>query len=246
MSKKNEKELFEVENKEENQMEENQEMEMELELDGESVEEEMEELVSEKVKQEEKKNKEQKHKRGPKPKSESEKKDKEKAPKKEKALDLSNQNIIQREIKKGRLMAPCGRIEKMEDGDYKLLLAEGIIFAEDAVGNYKELEVTKKMNDGKFIVTQTASDNLGAEKFKSKHENGEEVEHVFVRIELHKPGRKKDVVELFTVAEAKTHVRKLEAAVKKKEEEDKKKAEKAAKEKAEKEAEENKEKETSK
>jgi hypothetical protein len=241
---KNEKELFEVENqKEENQVEENKEMEMELELDGETVESEMEELVAEKVKQEEKNNKAQKHKRGPKPNSEKKDKDnKEKAPKKEKALDLKNKNIIQREIKKGRLSAPCGRIEKIETSDgsnqYKLLLAEGVIFAEDAKENYKELETVNKMNDGKFIVTQSASDRLGTEKFNAKHENGEEVEHDWVRVELHKPGRKKDVIELFTVADAKTYVRKLEAAEKKKAEELKKKEEKAAKEKAEKEKEE--------
>jgi hypothetical protein len=92
------------------------------------------------------------------------------------------------------------------------------------------------MNDGKFVLTNHAAESLNTDKFKAKHENGEEVEHDYVRVELHKPGRDKDVVELFTVKEAKNYLKVADAKMKKKEEDAKKKEEKAAKEKAEKEA----------
>lgn len=259
-NKELEKDLFAVENKNEEavQMEEikNQEevvetggvtevveesMEMEMELDGEEIQSEMEEIVSEKVKQEEKQNQEQKSKRGPKPLTDEEKaakQEEKKEDKKEKALNLKDINIIQREIKKGRLSAPQGRIEKLEDGSgYILKLADGVIFPQDAKGNMKEIEKIAKMNDGKYIITNHAAAALNTEKFKAKHENGEEVEHDYVRVELHKPGRDKDVVELFTVKEAKSFLRQNEAVAKKKEEEAKKKAEKKAKEEAEKAAE---------
>lgn len=221
--------------------EENQEMEMEMELDGEEIQGEMEELVAEKVKKEEKENKEQKSKRGPKPKkdeipAEGEVKEKPVAEKKEKALNLNDQNIIQREIKKGRLAAPQGRIEKTEAGDYIMKLADGVIFPQDAKATMKEFARIAKMNDGKYAVTNHAAQTLNTDKFKAKHENGEEVEHDYVRVELHKPGRDKDVVELFTVKEAKNYMKVTEAKIAKKEEEAKKKAEKEAKEKAEKEA----------
>lgn len=210
-----------------------EEMEMEMELDGEDVMEEMEELVAEKVKQEEKENKAQKSKRGPKPGNKN-KEEKEKKEPKKKELNLKDLNIIQREIKKGRLPAPQGRVEKTDDG-YVMKLADGIIFPSDA--KYKEVGTTQKMNDGKYILTELAAKELKAEKFKAKHENGEEVEHEFVRVELHKPGREKDVVHLFTVNQAKNHLKELEAKRKRSEEAAKKKAEKEAAEKAEKEKE---------
>lgn len=216
-------------------VEEIPEMEMELEIDGEEVNNEMEELVAEKVQKEERDNQEQKHKRGPKPQTEeekAEKKENQKEEKKEKALNLNDVNIQQREIKKGRLSAPQGRIEKNENG-YSLKLAQGIIFPQDAKATMTEFQTTQRMNDGKYIVTSMAAKNLGLDKFKAKHENGEEVEHQYVRVELHKPGREKDVVELFTVAQAKEFMKVQDAKDKKKEEEAKKKAEKEAKEKEE-------------
>lgn len=222
-----------------------EEMEMEMELDGEDIQSEMEELVSEKVKKEEKENKEQKSKRGPKPGNKKEEtiNDESKKPleKKEKALNLNDSNIIQREIKKGRLAAPQGRIEKTEAGDYIIKLADGVIFPQDAKETMKEFTKIAKMNDGKYVLTKHAADTLKADKFKAKHENGEEVEHDYVRVELHKPGRDKDVVELYTVREAKDFLKIQDAKDAKKIEEAKKKEEKAAKEKAEKEAVESKE-----
>jgi colicin import membrane protein len=233
-----------VENPESVQVEDSMEMEMELVMDEETTAE-MEELVEENVKKADQKHQEQKRKRGPKPGSENKKKDekeKEDKPKKEKALNLQDMNIVQREIKKGRLSAPQGRIEKMEDGSgYLMKFAEGVIFPQDAKENMKEVEKVAKMNDGKFLLTNHASTVLNTEKFKAKHENGEEVEHDYVRVELHKPGREKDVIELFTVREAKSYLRKNEEISKKKEAEAKKKAEKAAKEKEEKEKEDKKE-----
>jgi hypothetical protein len=223
--------------------EENQEMEMEIEgsememeLDGEEIQGEMEELVAEKVKKEERDNQEQKHKRGPKPGGRKEEKEINESPveKKEKALNLKDINIIQREIKKGRLAAPQGRIEKTEAGDYVMKLAEGIIFPQDVKDNFKEIGKIAKMNDGKFVLTNYAANTLKVDKFIAKHENGEEIEHQYVRVELHKPGREKDVVELYTVTDAKNYLKIQDAKLIKKEEEAKKKAEK---EKAEKEKE---------
>jgi hypothetical protein len=211
--------------------------EMEMELDGEEIQNEMEPLIQENIKKEEKENQEQKSKRGPKPGGSKETKNDEgdkPSEKKEKALNLKDQNIIQREIKKGRLSAPQGRIEKTENGDYVMKLAPGVIFPKDA--KYEVVDTITKMNDGKFVLTNYAAKTLGVDKFKAVHENGEETEHNFVRVELHKPGRDKDVVELFTVTEAKNQLNIQEAKYKKKEEEAKKKAEKEAKEKAEKEA----------
>ena len=213
---------------------------MELELDGEEVQNDMEELVAEKVKKEEKEHKEQKSKRGPKPGNKKEEKEDEEKPaeKKEKALNLADLNIIQREIKKGRLSAPQGRIEKTEAGDYILKLADGIIFPQDAQGNFKEVNNIAKMNDGKYILTKHAADSLNTKKFKAKHESGEEVEHDYVRVELHKPGREKDVIELFTVRAAEDFLKVQDAKSKKKEDVANKKAEKekAEKEKTDKEA----------
>lgn len=234
---KNESEATEMENQE---MEmELDSSEMEMELDGEEIQNEMEPLVQENIKKEEKENQEQKSKRGPKPGGKKETKtdegDEKPAEKKEKALNLKDQNIIQREIKKGRLAAPQGRIEKTEDGNtYVMKLAPGIIFPKDAANNYEIVDSISKMNDGKYVLTNHAAKSLGADKFMAKHENGEDVEHQYVRVELHKPGRDKDVVELFTVSEAKNFLNIQEAKDKKKEEEAKKKAEKAAKEAAEK------------
>lgn len=245
---KEEVKMEEIKNEEvvENQEVVNQEMEMELEMDGEEIQGEMEELVAEKVKKEEKENKEQKSKRGPKPGNKEEKaaKEEDKKPeeKKEKALNLNDQNVIQREIKKGRLSAPQGRIEKTEAGDYIMKLADGVIFPQDAKETMKEFDKIGKMNDGKFVLTNHAAEVLKTDKFTAKHENGEEVEHDYVRVELHKPGRDKDVVELFTVRAAKDFLNVQTAKTKKKEEETKKKEEKAAKEKAENEAKEKEEK----
>jgi hypothetical protein len=222
-----------------------QEMGMELELDGEEVQGQMEELVKEKVNQEEKENQEQKSKRGPKPGNKKDDvpaaDDKPVDKPKEKALNLKDKNIVEREIKKGRLSAPQGRIEKTEAGDYIMLLADGIIFPQDAKGNYKEISHIAKMNDGKYVLTNHAATSLNTDKFTAKHENGEEVTHDYVRVELHKPGRDKDVVELYTVTEARNFLKIQDAKIIKKEEEAKKKAEKEAKEKAEKEAAEKKE-----
>lgn len=256
-----EKELFEVPSAQEsaapiiedNAAIENQEseMEMELEMDGQDIQNEMEQLVADKVKKEEIENQEQKSKRGPKPGSSNKKEnetpegEKPADKPKEKALNLKDMNIIQREIKKGRLAAPQGRIEKTDAGDYVMLLADGIIFPQDAKGNYKEIAHIAKMNDGKYILTNHAAD--GVDKFIARHENGESVEHEYVRVELHKPGRDKDVVELYTIKEAKNFLKIKDATTAKKEEEAKKKAEKeaekVAKEKAEKGIEENQKKE---
>jgi hypothetical protein len=224
----------------------NEEMGMELELDGEEVQGQMEELVKEKVNQEEKENQEQKSKRGPKPGNKKDDvtpvaDDKPADKPKEKALNLKDKNIVEREIKKGRLSAPQGRIEKTEAGDYIMLLADGIIFPQDAKGNYKEISHIAKMNDGKYVLTNHAATTLNTDKFTAKHENGEETIHDYVRVELHKPGRDKDVVELYTVTEARNFLKIQDAKTTKKEEEAKKKAEKEAKEKAEKEAAEKKE-----
>lgn len=227
--------VVEVENQEVAAPEENQEpeMELEMELDGEEIQNDMEQLVAEKVKKEEKDNIEQKSKRGPKPGAKKEDTAETPVEKKEKALNLNDLNIIQREIKKGRLAAPQGRIEKTDAGDYVMKLADGIIFPQDAKGNLKEIGKITKMNDGKYVLTNHAATSLNVDKFLSKHENGEEVEHQYVRVELHKPGREKDVVELYTVAEARDYLKIQDATALKKEEKAKKKAEK---EKAEKEA----------
>jgi hypothetical protein len=179
---------------------------LELEMDGEELEEEMEDIVKEKVKAEEKSNQEQKHKRGPKPGAKKEKEeaaektDGEKPAKKPaKELDLSNSNIVEREIKKGRLSAPQGRIEKTDEG-YKILVSDGIIFPKDQ--NWKHEETVSIMHEGKYITT-IKFDGLSEDgKFKAQHENGTEVSHQWVRVELHKPGRDKDVVELFSLNSA--------------------------------------------
>lgn len=184
---------------------EQQEVEtLELEMDGEELEEEMEDIVKEKVKAEEKENKEQKHKRGPKPGAKKDKDDKEdgdkpKKEKKTKELDLSNPNIVEREIKKGRLSAPQGRIEKTDKG-YKILVSDGIIFPKDQ--NWKHEDDVSIMHEGKYITTMKFNDLSEDGKFKAQHENGTEVLHQWVRVELHKPGRDKDVVELFSLTSA--------------------------------------------
>jgi hypothetical protein len=177
---------------------------LELEMDGEELEEEMEDIVKEKVKAEEKQNEEQKHKRGPKPGGKKDKEEKasdgeEKPAKKPKELDLTNPNIVEREIKKGRLSAPQGRIEKTDSG-YKILTSDGIIYPKDQ--NWKHEDTVSIMHEGKFITT-LKFENLSEDgKFKAKHENGQEVLHQWVRVELHKPGRDKDVVELFSLNSA--------------------------------------------
>lgn len=210
-------------------------MEMTMTLDGEDLMEEMEEIAAENVKIEEAANKANKHKRGPKPGSTNKSKEgKEPKAPKVKELNLSDTNVVQREIKKGRITAPQGRIEKDENSSqYILKLADGVIFAKDAKETMKEFAQNKVMNDAKYQVTNEAAKRLGTDKFKAQHENGQEVEHAFVRVELHKPGRDKDVVMLFTVSEAKTHMRMVNEKAKRKEEEDKKKAEREAKKKEE-------------
>lgn len=211
-------------------------MEMTLEMEGEELIGEMEEIAAENVKIEEAANKANKHKRGPKAGSTNKPKEgKEPKAPKVKEINLSDLNVIQREIKKGRISAPQGRIEKDEkSSQYILKLADGVIFSKDAKGNMKEFAQNKVMNDAKFQVTLEAAKRLGnPEKFKAAHENGQEVEHNYVRVELHKPGRDKDVVMLFTISEAKAHMRQVEAKAKRKEEDDKKKAEREAKKKEE-------------
>lgn len=200
--------------------------EMELVLDGESpVMEEIEEVVQENLKNEKAMNEKAKSKRGPKsprkPTEPSESKAKED---KKNVINLKDARIIEREIKRGRLSAPCFRIEKTENGTYDLLHAEGIIFPEDAKGKYKKYDNTPKMVDGKWMVTLKAKELYG-DKFKAKHQNGEEVEHQLVRFELHKPGREKDVVEVMTISraidllnnKAKAEEKKKEKATKKEE-----------------------------
>lgn len=177
--------------------------ELELELDGEDLQEEIEESVLEKVKEEEKKNKEQKSKRGPKPGSRKKNNDGEEKPAaKPKELDLKNPNIVQREIKKGRLTAPQGRIVKVDDG-YEILISKGIIYPKDQ--NWQSEGNIKVMHEGKFVTTLKFEDLLNENgKFNSTHENGSEIEHEFVRVELNKPGRDKDVVELYSISEARS------------------------------------------
>lgn len=235
MSKDNvtEEELFE---NEDNGSEE--EEEMELELDGDEIEGEMEELVAENVAKAEKQHKEQKHKRGPKPGSKKKTSDdKEAKPKKSKEADLNNPQIVQREIKKGRLSSPQGRIEKTDEG-YRLMIAEGVILRDD-VKEFKEFAVVSKMQEGKSLVFLKAAEMLGTETFKGITHDGKEKEHGFVRVELHKPGREKDVVELYNAAFANSEKKKMEEKEKRKLEA----AEKAAKKKEEEEkaAEDNKE-----
>lgn len=180
---------------------------LELELDGDDLSE-MEEIVKEKVKQEEKENQKNKSKRGPKPNSSNEKENrkdkKEKSkPKDKKKIDINDKRVIESQIKKGKISAPCFRIEKNEvDKTYDLLMAPGVIFSSDA--KYEKYGNTKKMVDGKWMVTMKAVEVLGTEKFKARTEDGQELEHDYVRFELHKPGRDKDVVELMSVREAKS------------------------------------------
>ena len=210
-------------------------MEMTMTMDGEELMGEIEEVVAEKVKQEEIDNKANKHKRGPKEGSTNKAKEgKEPKEPKKKEINLSDLNVIQREIKKGRISAPQGRIEKDENSSqYILKLADGVIFSKDAKENMKEFAQNKVMNDAKYEVTLEAVKRLGnVDKFKAQHENGQEVEHNYVRVELHKPGRDKDVVMLFTTSEAKNHMRIVNEKAKRKEEDDKKKAEREAKKKA--------------
>lgn len=176
--------------------------EMELELTGDELEQEMEPIVKDKIKKEEKENAANKSKPGPKPGSTNKKSDekKDETPKK-KELNLKDTNVIQREIKKGNLAAPQGRIEKMEDGNYRMLLKDGVIFPTD--GEWKEFGTIPKMIEGKDVVTLEAAQRFSQNGvFKAKHSNGEEIDHNWVRIELHKPGRDKDVVEIFTIKES--------------------------------------------
>jgi hypothetical protein len=204
-------------NDEEINQEEEETMEMELVLDGEDLQEEIEEAVQEKVKEEEKKNKAQKRKRGPKPGSKAKKDSGEEAAKpKAKELDLGNINIVQREIKKGRLTAPQGRIEKTKDG-YEIFISKGVIYPKDQ--NWQSEGNIKIMHEGKFVTTLKFEDLANENgKFNSVHENGMEVEHEFVRVELHKPGRLKDVVELYSISEAKSKMAQRIKLMKSKEE----------------------------
>lgn len=203
------------------------EMEMELELDGDEIlDEEMEKVISEKVKKEEKENKKNKSKRGPK-KNTSNKKEKGKKTKK-KEPNYKDKHFIEREIKKGRISAPCYRIEKAEKG-YDLLEAKGVIFPGDA--KYEKYDNTQKMVDGKWMVALKAAEANKSDVFNARHEDGVDIEHDFVRVELHKPGREKDVIELYSVAWAK---RTQEEKIKREEERKAKAEKKKAKEKEEK------------
>jgi len=218
--------------KENAKMAENQEME--LELSGDELEQEMEPIVKDQIKKEEKANQTNKSKPGPKAGSTKKKNEgKEAAPKKEKELNLNDFSVVLKEIKKGRISSPQGRIEKTEDGNYKLLLKDGVIFPTD--GKFEVFDTIDKMIVGKDVVTLEAAKRFATNgKFKAKHENGEELEHNYVRIELHKPGRKKDVVEIFTIKEAQNKLKQRQELEMKREAEKKKKEEK---EKAEKEEE---------
>lgn len=213
-----------------------EEMGMELTLEGDEIlDEEMEEIIEEKVKQSEKESK--KRKKGPK-KSNKNSEGKTKKPKKKKEINYNDIRFIEREIKKGRISAPCFRIEKVdEDKTYDLLESKGIVFSKDA--KYEKYNNTPKMVDGKWMVTLKAAEQYG-DKFKGKHKDGTEIEHEFVRVELHKPGREKDVIETYKVSWAKdkqkTILKKQEEKKKKLEEEKKKKLEEEKKKKLEEES----------
>lgn len=197
---------------------------MEFEVDGDELHEEMEDIVKAKVKEDTKAAEEQKSKRGPKPGSKREPKEPEldedgkvKEPKatKSKELDLTHTNIVQREIKKGRLSAPQGRIERNVDGGYEMFISNGIIFSKDQ--NWISQGPVDIMHEGKFITTIKFADLANENgKFPAVHENGTKTEHEFVRVELHKPGRAKDVVELFSISEAKSKIKQREEILNKK------------------------------
>lgn len=204
-----EKEMEEIDLNEDIEFVENDEdfsNEMELELDDESLNE-MEEIVAEKVKEEEYKSKKEKSKPGPK--GPRDKKESTEKTKKEKTAVEIKSNL-EKLIKKGVIAAPQGRIEKMEDGNYRMLLAEAVGTRED-VGPHSEwthVDDVKVMHHGKFILTEYAADKFGF-PFKHQTDDGEIIEHKFVRVELHKPGRDKDVVELYLVDDAKRRVKEL-------------------------------------
>ncbi len=200
---------------------------MELELDDETLED-MEEIIQDKVAKEAAENKKKKSKPGPKGPRKEKTDEEKKASKPKKTTAEELKSSLERNIKKGIICAPQGRIEKLDDGNYRMLLAEAVGTRED-VGPHAEwthVDDIKVMHHGKFILTEYAADKFGF-PFQHQTDDGEVIEHNFVRVELHKPGREKDVIELFKVDEAKRRIDELNKREQRKEEEAKKKAEKA-------------------
>lgn len=239
--KKDVKELFEMEldstenneleiDVDEIELEDNNEEEIELEDDGMEMEldaDDLESLVEENVENKERqKRKEDSRKRGPKgPRKDKEDKVEKKSSPKNK--DLKSPSVLQRELKKGNIAAPQGRIEKIDDGKYKMLLSKGIMVKDDVKGDYEEVGTVDKMEEGKWILTSIAAEKYG-DKFKHEKEDGTFIEHDFIRVELHKPGRPKDVSEIYSVKTAFDKLKLKETRAKEKEEKEAKKREKEA------------------
>lgn len=223
-----EKDLFELEVEGD---ESTPEMEMELEIDA----DELEETVAKNVeKQEQKKREAEKSKRGPKgPRKNKEEGEAEKKSAK-KDIDLSNVRILEREIKKGTVAAPQGRIEKIVEGEnagkYRMLLAEGGVMIKKDVKEYEEVGIIDKLQEGKWVLTNIAAERYG-KKFNHQTDEGQTITHHYVRVELHKPGREKDVTEIYPVPWAFGEAEKATNKAKQREEaEEKKKAKEEEKE----------------
>lgn len=203
--------------------------EMELSLDDEELGD-MEKIVDEKIEESEKK---VKGKKGKKAKEESEDgeeaAEKEEKPKAKEKVDLTSGRILEREIKKGNVFCAQGRIEKTDEGDYRMLLADEITTRTKDL-EFKEVGRTAKLNDGKWEIALLAKEKFG-DKFV--HMDGDKaIKHDTIRVELHKPGRDKDVVETYSLTWAQSQAKSIEDKKAKREADAAKKAEreKAAKE----------------
>jgi hypothetical protein len=188
---------------------------MELVMDGDKMEE-MESIVEEKVKDSQEKAKSESRKRGPKAGKDKDKetdanesKTADASSPKESPSDLKNIRIMEREIKKGKVISPLGRIEKNAENRYDLLLVSELSAYSPKV-KYEKVGETDKLVDGKWELSVIAADKFG-DRFKLKLdgtalavEGEESVSHEFVRVELHKPGRDKDVVEIYSIKDSRS------------------------------------------
>jgi hypothetical protein len=207
---------------------------MEMTLGGEDEMQRMEEIVGDKINEEQRANKISQSKRGPK----GPRKDKvtettaetTTVPKVTEKADIRNTRIMEREIKRGTIVSPQGRIEKTTDGDYLMLLASELTSRTENL-KFEEVGKIDKLNDGKFAISVIAAEKFG-EKFKVSLDGkslvgeGEDgVIHDLVRVELHKPGRDKDVVEAYNIKWAVSQKKSMDEKVQRKAEKESKKEE---------------------
>jgi hypothetical protein len=180
---------------------------MEMTLGGENEMQQMETIVGDKVAEEQRINDANKSKRGPKgPRTPTTTEGGETTPPKEKEkIDLRNARIMEREIKRGTVVCPQGRIEKTEDGKYKMLLAPELSVRTKEL-KFEEVGTIDKLNDGKWALSAIAGERF-APNFRvssdgqalANDDDAGSVIHDYVRVELHKPGRDKDVVESYRI-----------------------------------------------